>query len=147
MHCYIVGNYGFIPIHFQEDQLANIKKVDCSLLPPSQKTLDMKLLRTRYITMLWSNAGKPNPGNGLSPTEYGWCIRDDKLQPLWFKGQAMPDSLLRKKTETSMVSESDDKKTIIGDDNDLQSVDLGASYDTDDEPWSGDSESEVEEDA
>lgn len=104
--------------------------------------------------MLWSHAGRPNPGNGLSPTEYGWCIKDDNLQPVWFKGQALPDSLFRKRTETTVVSDSDEEKTIIGDDNDLQSVDdlgdfdhdLDALYDTDDEPWSGDSDSELEDD-
>ena len=60
-----------IPIIFQHDPLVNIKKVDCSLLPPTQRSLEMNLLRTRYVTMLWSHADSPCPRNGLSPTDYG----------------------------------------------------------------------------
>ena len=75
----------------------------------------------------------------------------------------MPESLFRRRTETTEVSEttegsqdtevsdSDDEKTIVGDDMDLQSANELSNFDdefsdSDDEPWSGDSDSDLEED-
>ena len=107
----------------------------------------MKLLRTRYVTLLWSRAGTSCLGHGLSPNDFGWCIKNDVLKPVWFKGQAMPDSLFRKGIESTEVTDSDDieEKITVGNDRNLQSSDEEIS-DSDDEAWSGDSDSNLEED-
>jgi len=89
----------------------------------------------------------------LSPTDFGWCIKDDVLKPVWFKGQAMPDSLFRKRIESTEVTDSDDseERRTVGEDRDLQSSDELSDFDeefsdSDDEAWSGDSDSDLEED-
>ena len=51
--------------------LANIKRVDCALLPPCLRTLEMKVLRTRYVTTLWTYARTASPGSEMSPEDYG----------------------------------------------------------------------------
>ncbi|CAB4040582.1 PREDICTED: uncharacterized protein LOC105437992, partial [Paramuricea clavata] len=38
----------------QNDPLANIKRIDCSLLPPSLPALMMKIRRTQYVTAMWT---------------------------------------------------------------------------------------------
>lgn len=81
---------------FQENPLANIKRVDCALLPPCRQTLEMKIHRTQYVTALWTHAMTTSPGDGLSPTDYGWSVSDNLLKPTWFKGPAIPDSLFTK---------------------------------------------------
>uniref|UniRef100_UPI00358F2F11 uncharacterized protein isoform X3 n=1 Tax=Myxine glutinosa TaxID=7769 RepID=UPI00358F2F11 len=80
-------------IDFQENPLVNIKRIDCALLPPSRRTLDMKIRRTQYVTALWTHAGTASPGDGLSPTDYGWSVNDNILKPTWFEGPVIPDSL------------------------------------------------------
>ena len=35
--------------------LANIKRVDCALLPPCLRTLEMKVLRARYMLQLYGH--------------------------------------------------------------------------------------------
>uniref|UniRef100_UPI00358E4927 uncharacterized protein isoform X4 n=1 Tax=Myxine glutinosa TaxID=7769 RepID=UPI00358E4927 len=77
----------------QENPLVNIKRIDCALLPPSRRTLDMKIRRTQYVTALWTHAGTASPGDGLSPTDYGWSVNDNILKPTWFEGPVIPDSL------------------------------------------------------
>ena len=66
-----------IPLYsVQANPLANVKKIDCSLLPPSRRSLEMHLLRARYVTIIWLNASQACPAEGLSPTDYGWIMID-----------------------------------------------------------------------
>ena len=78
---------------FQENPLANVKKIDCALLPPSHTSLKMKLLRAQYVTILWMSASSAYPTDGMSPTDYGWLLQDGILQPHWFDGPAIPESV------------------------------------------------------
>ncbi|KAJ8023702.1 hypothetical protein HOLleu_36213 [Holothuria leucospilota] len=55
----------------QENPLASIKKLDCALLPPTRRTLEMKIRRANYVTMLWTNAATATLGMGTSPCDYG----------------------------------------------------------------------------
>lgn len=82
-------------IAFQSKPLANIRKIDCALLPPCQRTLEKKLQRAHYVTVLWSHANLACPDQGLSPTDYGWSAKGNLLQPVWFDGPAIPDALFR----------------------------------------------------
>ena len=88
--------------------LANIKRVDCALLPPCLRTLEMKVLRTRYVTTLWTYARTASPCSEMSPEDYGWCMNDNILEPVWFKGPAIPDNLfVPKNTEINIEPEPD----------------------------------------
>ena len=127
--------------------LANVKRVDCALLPPSRRTLQMKVRRAQYVTILWTNAATASPGDGLSPTEYGWSVNDNLLQPIWFQGPAVPDTLFTNSTTVEVDSDSDE--TIITGSEaqcDLEALSLDELSDSDDEPWSEDSDSDQEED-
>ncbi|ESO95158.1 hypothetical protein LOTGIDRAFT_160924 [Lottia gigantea] len=52
----------------KDNPLANVKRIDCALLPPTRKTLEMKISRLQYVTVLWTLATKACPGDGLSMT-------------------------------------------------------------------------------
>ena len=77
----------------QDNPLANIKKVDCSLLPPCLAALQMKIRRTQYVATMWTHAVTAYPNAGLLPTDYGWNANGSILKPTWFEGPAVPDSL------------------------------------------------------
>ena len=81
-----------IVIVFQEDPLSKVKKVYCSLLPPTLKTLEMKVFRTQYVIYVWTHAGTPCPTEGISPLDYGWSFDNTVLQPVWFEGRAMSEN-------------------------------------------------------
>ena len=121
-------------IHFQEKPLMNIKRIDCALLPPCRRTLHMKVLRTQYVTSIWKRAITTTPGEGISPTDYGWCLKDGLLSSVWYEGQAIPDNLF----ETPMEIESENNNS---DADNTENAD-----DTDDDAWSEDSDSGDEED-
>lgn len=148
-----------LAIAFQENPLANIKKIDCALLPPSLRTLEKKLQRAHYVTVLWSHANTASPDQGLSPTDYGWSVKSDLLQPTWFDGLPAPDSLFSSHADGGDVNidngdDSDSDETIIlsrSEENDMETDDLDELSDhamsnmSDDEPWSEESDSDVEE--
>ncbi len=94
-------------IDFQENPLANVKRIDCALLPPSCRTLAMKVRRTQYVAALWTRAATSTPGDGLSPTEYGWCLNDNLLTPIWYEGPAIPDNLFTSYIEDIEIMESE----------------------------------------
>ncbi|KAK3895072.1 hypothetical protein Pcinc_001168 [Petrolisthes cinctipes] len=54
-----------------ENPLANIKRVDCALLPPTRQTLKMKIRRSQYVAALWRQATEASPGSGLRPSDFG----------------------------------------------------------------------------
>ncbi|XP_033097629.1 uncharacterized protein LOC117101706 [Anneissia japonica] len=120
----------------QENPLANIKRIDCALLPPSSRTLEMKIRRTQYITVLWTRAVTSSPSDSLSPTDYGWSVNENLLKPIWFEGPAIPDSLF-----TNHSNNRDD--TELRDDSDYEEQ-AETDSDSDGEAWSEDSESEEE---
>lgn len=105
--------------------MANIKKVDCALLPPCKLTLKMHVLRANYVSMMWSRASSCYPTVGLNPVDYGWYIKDGLLHPLWFSGPSSPD--------ITLFSEKSDTE-----DNDSN---------TDDEAWSENSENSTDDDS
>ena len=55
-------------IDFHGNPLANIKRIDCDLLPHSRCTVEMKIQRTQYVLALWAHAMTASPGTGLSAT-------------------------------------------------------------------------------
>ena len=140
-------------IYFQENPLADIKKIDCALLPPSRRALTKKLQRAHYVTVLWRNANTVSPDQGLSPTDFGWSVKGSLLQPTWFDEPSAPDSMFfchanvesddgSDNDELMVHSRSKENATQIDDFDEHSDHDIDMS---EDEPWSEDSDSDIEE--
>ena len=67
-------------------QLAFSTNKTIEKLPPSEPALLQFITRGAWQTDVWLNAGKQfyTPKD---PTEMGWCLKKDSLQPVFFKGQ------------------------------------------------------------
>lgn len=119
--------------------MANIKKLDCAMLPPCRKTLEMKIRRAQYVAMLWTNAAMTEPTAELIACEYGW-EKDNEgiLQPIWFEGPELPDCLFGDTSVGEIVSPANQEQDQR-DCDEMQS-------DNEADLWSGDSESDSEDD-
>lgn len=63
---------------------------DSSNIPPCTKSLSQKILQTILVNAMWQNATEPKCIL-YEPTECGWQHNEDnKLEPLWYDGQAAP---------------------------------------------------------
>ena len=83
--------------------LTKVKKINCSSLPPCNKTLHKHIQRANYVAMMWHNADKPNP-NIYDPKDFVWKENDNGIfQPVWFEGHAMLDVKLSKHDDINMV--------------------------------------------
>ena len=51
-------------------ELHNVKKVNCAMLPPSEKSLSMKVKRSNLIAMMWNRADQLEPAEGLDPEDF-----------------------------------------------------------------------------
>ena len=107
--------------------MANMKKVDCALLPPCARTVARKLQRAQYVSVIWGTADSPYPGRGLDPLDFGWKLNNGVYVPDWFEGPAIPVDIL-----THDPGCSDQQR-------DEQFEDANSEL-----PWSDDSESELE---
>lgn len=100
----------------------------------------MKICQSQYVTAIWSQAAKASTGNGLRPSDYGWNLKLNILQPAWFEGPAVPSSLFKTTDMTdasSMEGESDSDETIItGSDMDSDPDELDELIESEDEQWS-----------
>ena len=63
-----------VGLNLVRNSAKSLKKVDCALLPPCNKTLYQKLKRANYISMVWSNAENANPVGELLPSDFGWVL-------------------------------------------------------------------------
>lgn len=90
----------------EDSPLKNIKKIDCSLLPPCQSTLKMQVLRSQYAASIWGRSQQRDPTAELDPIRFGWKRNgDDQLIPEWYTGCSVPTSILQ---ETSFEEETSD---------------------------------------
>lgn len=65
-----------------------------------------------------------------SPSDYGWCLRDNLLEPLWFRGEEMPRSLHSEEIYSQEIA-ADEESDLMGSDKE-----------TDIEAWSEDTDSD-----
>ena len=77
---------------WQNNPMANVKKVDCALLPPSLPSLKMHIKRANCAAILWANDHQPHPADGFFPEDYGWFLKDGKLHIDWYEGPCMSSS-------------------------------------------------------
>ena len=81
---------------------SQLKKVDCSLLPPCKNVLRKKLARCQYVSRMWWNSDQPNPTEGLNPENHGWKLHEGHIMvPVWFDGQSFSDISARSQEETN----------------------------------------------
>ena len=86
----------------------------------------MKIKQTQYVTPMWTRAVTEAPANGLSPTEYGWYVKNSLLKPIWFEGPATPDCLLAEESTNRQNRESEDNSdNVLEADDDLERLSDG----------------------
>ncbi|KAK3868822.1 hypothetical protein Pcinc_025860 [Petrolisthes cinctipes] len=97
------------------NSLANVKRINCALLPPCTNTLQKKIQRVQYLRTLWHHADMRNPSDGIDPTSFGWKKESTEFAPEWFDGSSVPLALIQDNTPTdetqldkSMDSDHDD---------------------------------------
>lgn len=61
-------------------------------MPPCYRVLLQQIKRTKYITSIWGNATRAFP-TALTPTDFGWYLKDEKYVPLWFEGDQSPSDI------------------------------------------------------
>lgn len=116
-----------------ENPLKNAKRLDCALLPPCENTLQKKIQRANYVSIIWGRSALPNPVNGLNPVDYGWRFEEGHFVHNWFDGSAVPNSLV--KDDNDVAEELIDNEDVAIDD---------AFTDNQDEEWSDREESNDE---
>ena len=89
-------------------KFGKIKKVNCALLPPCQKVLEQKIKRAQYIGNIWSTAHSAEPGGDKVPSNYGWTWKDGKWKPIWYDGDALPQSLNENESVGGTASDHSD---------------------------------------
>lgn len=118
--------------------MANVKKVDCALLPPCGKTLQNKIWRAHYVCIIWGNADSTHPDQDLDPLLYGWKDERGHYAPDWFPGPAEPDILFEGDHQSERSGNTED----YGQHEDFDDAD---DVDSSSGPeWSDDSDSESE---
>ncbi|KAJ8914852.1 hypothetical protein NQ315_014865 [Exocentrus adspersus] len=119
-----VQHYGMI------DDMEQFKKkvvtFDASHLPPCLRELEQQILRTVYVSHMWTDSHKNIP-SVLDPTKYGWKLSDeDEYTFNWFEGPETPDSIneivISPETPLGEDDENDEScNSDDDDDDDLQS--------------------------
>ena len=95
------------------------------MLPPCQRTLEQKVNRANYVSLLWARAGSPKPAEGLDPLNFGWKERGSVLSPVWYIGPCVPEDVFAQPSEEEK-DESD-----------------GVDLEDTDEEWSDENDSET----
>ena len=78
-----------------------IKRCNCASLPPCANALRKHIKRANYVAKMWRNADEYDPTGGDSPLDYGWELGEYGLQPEWFDGSQLPDSLIQEENEAT----------------------------------------------
>ena len=108
-----------------KNPLARIKKINCASLPPCAKSMGNHIKRAHFIAMIWKRADQMDPTNRMRPVDYGWRELQNGLEPDWFPGHPVPESL------TQPLDREEVAGSVSPEDEDSDS------------PWSDDSEDEL----
>ena len=93
--------------------LSKVKKVNCTSLPPCNKSLYEHIQWANIVVMMWRNADQCMP-NVNNPLDFGWKAEDSEtLQPLWFEGRTIPD-FIPGESEDVEVEEMEDEELESG---------------------------------
>ena len=73
--------------------LHQVKKVNCSSLPPCARSLSKYVQRANYVSMMWHNFDMAKP-TSWSPIDFGWQEEAfERYQPHWFDGPSVPETM------------------------------------------------------
>ena len=81
-----------------------MKKINCSLIPPCQNTLRLKVARATYIATIWTRSTAGACGR---KKEFGWKKEDECYSPVWFNGPVLPTSVALAEDEDLEVAADD----------------------------------------
>lgn len=90
-----------------------------------------KVERAHYVAIMWGNAFRPDPTDGLNPEDYGWKCQDGIYQPVWYNGASIPDKIFPE--AAADVQEEADIEEYANIDDQPSSDEEGWSSDTDTE--------------
>ncbi len=101
--------------------LDKIKTTDPCCMPPCQRVLHQKLLRTNFVAYLWRNAREAQPVM-FGPEGHGWKVDGKRLAIAWFIGSSVPDKLTVEETDLAVEEdESEDESDHSSDEEDIDS--------------------------
>ena len=147
----------------EKDPLATIRKINCASLPPCNKMLGNHVKRAQFVSMMWKRADQTDPTGEARPTDYGWKEINNRLDPDWFPGRSVPETLGATRRDEA-TTRMDDAASHIGDvatdedvgtnrtydpHDDVDDMDMVDTTSTDDEfesAWREDSDDSAEED-
>ena len=98
----------------EKDPLATIKKTNCASLPPCNKILGNHVKMAQFVSMMWKRDDQTDPTGEASPTDYGWKENNNRLEPDWFPGTSVPETLGPTRTDDA-TTRIDDAASHIGD--------------------------------
>ena len=81
------------------------------MFAPDQSSLKMKILRATFVTHCMSNC-LDSQYIPLDPSQYGWKLEENRWEPIWFMGNALPgiqdiDSNIQPETDELSESQQD----------------------------------------
>jgi len=94
-------------LYAREDQLHPSKNVDLGSLPPCRRSLEQHIRRVNYQVGIWKRSHIPEPDVPDVKSGHGWVLKDDKLEPLWYTGDVLPQQLIDI-TDDAVEPDSDD---------------------------------------
>ena len=98
----------------EKESLATIEKINRASLPPCNKTLGNHVKRAQFVSMMWKRADQTDPTGEANPTDYGWKENSNRLEPDWFPGRSIPETLGATRRDDA-TTRMDDAASHIGD--------------------------------
>jgi len=90
----------------ESDLWKKIKASDLCCLPPCQRVLQQKLLRTNFVAYVWKHTRESKPV-AFGPDGDGWELDDRRLKIVWFTSQNAPTNFATE--ELNLEDETDDE--------------------------------------
>lgn len=73
-----------------EEQIAKVRKLDASMMPPCKRVMWNKFRRTQLIARRWLSTADPHPPDD-NPEDFGWKLQDGNYKINWFDGDTLPN--------------------------------------------------------
>ena len=86
-------------------------KIDLSELPPCRRSLIPHIQRVNYRAAQWKRS-HIHQIELPPPTDHGWTMTDDILEPLWSDGPVLPPSLIGILSTSSSAADSDSESDM-----------------------------------
>ena len=106
----------------KSDRILSNSRVDLSRMPPPRCSLRPHRERVNYRVAEWKHS-HINNFNRPSPTNHGWKLVNDLLEPIWSDAPTLPACLLDLYPKESEVIGDSDSDTDAEDDPDTELTD------------------------